>query len=255
MRQRLRSVSMAVCLVTLTWTLAAATLATASPVPGRIQAEDYDAGPIGVAYYDTTPANQGGMYRSDAVDIGNDFPDDGTFEIGWIVAGEWLRYTLEVGQSGSYVLRLRMAQHLAGGRFHIVLDGVSVTPQLASPDTGTYRHWVTLPVATLDLTAGTHTLYLVFDQNGPNGGVMNLNWLELTPRSTSLPGRLQAEDFDAGEGVGYFDSSPGNLLDQYRRSEAVDVGARSRTTTSARRSSTSRRESGCTVRSPRPAST
>ena len=38
----------------------------ASPVhaiPGTIQAEDFDAGGEGVGYHDTTPGNQGGVYR------------------------------------------------------------------------------------------------------------------------------------------------------------------------------------------------
>ncbi len=39
------------------------------PVPGRIQAEDYDLGGEGVAYHDTTPGNSGGAYRHDDVDI------------------------------------------------------------------------------------------------------------------------------------------------------------------------------------------
>jgi N,N-dimethylformamidase beta subunit-like, C-terminal/Carbohydrate binding module (family 6)/F5/8 type C domain len=94
-----------------------------------------------------------------------------------------------------------------------------------SPDTGSYRHWITLPVATLSLGPGTHALRIVFDSNGANGGVMNLNWLELVPRSLTAPGRIQAEDFDpGGEGVGYHDSTAGNINDLYRRSEGVDVG-------------------------------
>src|SRR5689334_23968636 len=38
-------------------------------VPGTIQLENYDTGGEGAAYHDTTPANEGGAYRSDAVDI------------------------------------------------------------------------------------------------------------------------------------------------------------------------------------------
>ena len=39
------------------------------PVPGRIEAEDYDLGGEGVAYHDTTAGNTGGAYRDDDVDI------------------------------------------------------------------------------------------------------------------------------------------------------------------------------------------
>src|SRR5207245_7423153 len=38
-------------------------------VPGTIQAEDFDGGGEGVAYHDTDTSNNGGQYRSTAVDI------------------------------------------------------------------------------------------------------------------------------------------------------------------------------------------
>ncbi len=41
----------------------------AAPVPGRIEAEDYDIGGETIAYHDTTPGNTGGAYRHDDVDI------------------------------------------------------------------------------------------------------------------------------------------------------------------------------------------
>ena len=42
---------------------------TAWPIPGTIEAENYDTGGKFVAYYDTTAGNSGGQYRSDDVDI------------------------------------------------------------------------------------------------------------------------------------------------------------------------------------------
>ena len=42
---------------------------SAQAIPGTIQAEDFDAGANGTAYYDTTSGNSGGRYRSTDVDI------------------------------------------------------------------------------------------------------------------------------------------------------------------------------------------
>lgn len=42
-----------------------------SPVslPGHIKGENYDSGPAGVSYFDTTPGNAGGQFRQGDVDI------------------------------------------------------------------------------------------------------------------------------------------------------------------------------------------
>ena len=48
---------------------APAQVARPIPVPGRIEAEDYDTNGPGISYYDTTPGNSGAAYRNDDVDI------------------------------------------------------------------------------------------------------------------------------------------------------------------------------------------
>ena len=39
------------------------------PVPGRIEAENYDTNGPGISFYDDTAGNSGSVYRSDDVDI------------------------------------------------------------------------------------------------------------------------------------------------------------------------------------------
>ena len=65
--------------------------------PCRIEAENYDYGPNGYAYYDTTPGNSGGAYRSDDVDI-SQMPGGG-YNIGYVADGEWLTYTVNIPES------------------------------------------------------------------------------------------------------------------------------------------------------------
>jgi aryl-phospho-beta-D-glucosidase BglC (GH1 family) len=96
-----------------------------------LAAVDYDLGPNGVAYYDKDSANfrvsdpklQGGnrgrVYRNDGVDIGKQ-------ESGYIVTnferGEWLQYTLQIQQEGSYVISVMPASDKAS----IWIDGKKI---------------------------------------------------------------------------------------------------------------------------------
>ena len=52
----------------------------------RLQAEDY------TWFYDTTPGNTGGSYRSDDVDIQPTSDGGPGFNVGWIDANEWLAF-------------------------------------------------------------------------------------------------------------------------------------------------------------------
>src|SRR5438094_656065 len=55
-----------------------------APIPGTVQAEDFDNGGEGVAYHDTTYGNNGGQYRGGDVDI--EAASGGGFDVGWIAA-------------------------------------------------------------------------------------------------------------------------------------------------------------------------
>src|SRR5262245_10470856 len=76
-------------------------------LPGTIQAEDFDEGAKDVAYSDSTAGNAGKVYRSTDVDI--ELTDDtgGGFNLGWVSAGEWLTYTVNVASAGTYELEAR----------------------------------------------------------------------------------------------------------------------------------------------------
>src|SRR6188768_2631621 len=71
-------------------------------VPGTIQAEDFDDGANGVAYRDTSAGNSGGQYRATDVDIELSSDSGGGYDVGWVSAGEWLNYTVDVAAAGTY---------------------------------------------------------------------------------------------------------------------------------------------------------
>jgi hypothetical protein len=68
---------------------------TVLPVPGTIQAEDFDEGGEGIAYQDSTTGNAGGQYRAGVnVDIGGNSANG--YNVAWATPGEWLEHTVDV---------------------------------------------------------------------------------------------------------------------------------------------------------------
>ena len=65
---------------------------TAAAVPGTIDAENFDDGGEGVAYHNLSTGNSGGRYRAGDVDIEATTDTGGGHNVGWLAAGEWLKY-------------------------------------------------------------------------------------------------------------------------------------------------------------------
>ena len=72
-------------------------------VPGRIEAENFDEGGQGVAYFDTSAGNVYGAYRATDVDIETTLDVDGGFDVAKTKAGEWLQYTVNVAAASSSI--------------------------------------------------------------------------------------------------------------------------------------------------------
>jgi subtilisin family serine protease len=209
---------------------------TAAPIPGLIEAENFDEGGEGVAYHDLSPGNTGGQYRQTDVDITTTSDAGGGFALGYVQGGEWLKYSVSVTATGSYTLSARVASSGAGGTFHVEVDRVDATGPLAVPNTGGWQSWQTISTGAIPLTAGPHVLRVVIDTNGSTGWCGNLNYLRwatasATPPSSTpfggtpapIPGLIEAENFDdGGEGIAYHDQSPGNAGGQYRQTD-VDI--------------------------------
>jgi hypothetical protein len=89
-------------------------------IPGKVEAENYDIGGEGLTSHDIDGVNQGGAnYRpNDGVDIGEHAT--GKYHIGYIAAGEWLEYTIDVRQSATYTMTASVASGgSGGGQFNI----------------------------------------------------------------------------------------------------------------------------------------
>jgi Carbohydrate binding module (family 6)/Polysaccharide lyase len=208
-------------------------LGSAAAVPGTIEAENFDLGGQGVAYNDVAAGNAGGQYRVtedvDIVSTSDSF--GGTYDVNNFQTGEWLLYTIDAQNAGSYDVALRVASTYTTSAFRILIDGVDVTGLVSVPSTGSWSVYQWVPAGTITLTAGQHALKVVAAQE-----YFNLNSIRAAapvvasrPYSgvpTAVPGVFEAENFDlGGEGLAYHDNVAGNAGGQYRPSEDVDIVA------------------------------
>jgi hypothetical protein len=138
------------------------------PIPGYLEAENFDRGGEGVGYHDNTPANQGGKYRpQEGVDL-FDSPDpfDGGSVVSFFENGEWLGYTIDVPRSGDYQIELRVVTFpvFPDSAFHVEVDGVDVTGSIVLPDTGPINNYQWLGMTTIPLAKGKRFLKIVSDR-------------------------------------------------------------------------------------------
>ncbi|GHC56408.1 carbohydrate-binding protein [Roseibacillus persicicus] len=207
---------------------------TAANLPGRVEAENFDDGPAGEAFFDLDPENIGGSYRDSGVDIerSNDIEDG--FSLGWIENSEWTEYTVDV-TPGSYDITARIASaEITPGLIRVLLDDRELGI-ITVQGTADWYLWEDARLPNIEVTeAGSAVLRLEYI-----GGPYNLNWVEFSETSgeggspieqgpflgttPSLPGRIQAEDYDlGGAGVAYQDNDVQNITGAYR-SDGVDI--------------------------------
>ena len=204
------------------------------PLPGVVQAEEFDNHGTQPAYFDTTAGNSLGAFRSTDVDIQN--ASEGGYNLGKTRAGEWLKYTVDVATTGTYRFEARVANIGSGVRFHVEIDGVNRTGPITVPDTGGWQAWQTIGVDGVPLTAGTRVVRVVLETNGTSGGNANYNWFnfvatggasETTPYGGTpapLPGVVQVERYDiSGTAAAFSDSTAGNSGGAFR-TDNVDIG-------------------------------
>ncbi|MBX3176582.1 MAG: carbohydrate-binding protein [Candidatus Hydrogenedentes bacterium] len=145
-------------------------------IPGVVEAEHFDEGPAGVAYFDVDDVNHGADYREPTgVDIEARPDASNKHGIGWIRETEWLIYTVEVKEAGEYVLEIPVASNKPGGTFHIQFDGVDVTGPITIPDTGGWDKLETLKVEGVTLKAGVQRMKLMMDKDGESGGIGDID--------------------------------------------------------------------------------
>ncbi len=153
-------------------------------IPGTLETEHYDDGPAEIAYHDIDAENLGEPYRTDTqVDIEKRPDASNGHGIGWTRTGEWLLYTINITQPGTYDLTIPVASNKEGGTFHLQLNDDPITDPIQIPDTGGWQKLQTITDTTKELPAGTHTLKLSLDTQGPSGSIGDIDYIkfELKP--------------------------------------------------------------------------
>jgi hypothetical protein len=151
-------------------------------IPGVVEAEHYDEGPAGVAYYDVDEKNHGADYREPTqVDIEKRPDASNGHGIGWVREKEWVQYTVEVKAAGDYALEIPVASNKAGGTFHIEFDGTDVSGPITIPDTGGWDKLQTLKLDKVTLKAGKQVMKLVMDKDGESGGIGDIDLVRFIP--------------------------------------------------------------------------
>ncbi len=203
---------------------------TPAPVPGTVQAANYDTGSQGLAYNVASVNGSNNSYRSDGVDLEVCTDTGCGDDIGWTASGQWFKYTVNVATAGTYTVSLRLAAPSAvTDGLHIASSsGANLSGNINVPVTGGWQNWTTV-TANVTLPAGVQTLTI----NQDNGG-WNIHQLTLASSGTStgspyggtpaaVPGTVQAANYDlGGQGVAYNVASVNGSNNSYR-SDGVDL--------------------------------
>ncbi|MBN2806380.1 MAG: carbohydrate-binding protein [Prolixibacteraceae bacterium] len=136
------------------------------PVPGRIEAESYNA--------------MSGIQLEATADF------DGLANVGWFDADDWLQYNVEVPDSGEYFLYIRVAGN-APTSLDVLEDDLSLA-NFSIPSSGGWQNWQTMEQK-LVLNKGKHRLKFYT----PTGS-LNINWIHFNKSPNHAPELIADED-------------------------------------------------------------
>jgi len=142
---------------------------TPAPIPGTVQAENYDTGGQGLAYNVTSTNGTDNGYRSDGIDLEVTSDTGGGVDLGWTSAGQWYKYTVNVQTAGTYNVAFRVANGSTGNaNFHLQnSSGANLTGAVTVAPTGGWQTWTTVN-GSVSLPAGQQILTLWEDTGGFN---------------------------------------------------------------------------------------
>ena len=129
------------------------------PYSTKIEAEDYDT-----------------MSGIQTQDTQNEIPQ--SLNVGWIDAGDWMDYTIDIPNSGTYTINARVATIRSSAEFQFQVNG-TVLNTITMATTGGWQNWTTLSTS-VNLVAGEQTLRIF-----SRGNNFNINWFEITNESIS----------------------------------------------------------------------
>ncbi|MEW6997918.1 carbohydrate-binding protein [Colwelliaceae bacterium BS250] len=103
---------------------------------------------------------------------------DGEQNVGFIDAGDWMEYNVELPEYGCYIVDYRVASDTGSEGFTLSFDGI-LADTVTVPSTGGWQSWKSISSA-LELNAGLQTMRFE-----ALGGQQNINWFEFTQADAS----------------------------------------------------------------------
>jgi len=150
-------------------------------IPGTIELEDFDEGGEGIAYHDLDPENQEKKeppYRKTGVDLEWREAASGKFNLGWTRPGEWLIYTVDIKEAGTYRIDMLVACQGPGGTFRLEFNGVDRTGPITVPDTGGWQYLRPFSHGGVKLVAGRQVMKVVMATGGVSGSIGDIDYFK-----------------------------------------------------------------------------
>ncbi len=160
--------------------------AQAISLPGKMEAENYCA----MNGIQTENCSEGGL------------------NVGWVDAGDWLDFKVNVTTAGEYTVNFRVAAEGFESKSVQLRKGFSVLGTVNFQATGGWQSWSTKSVS-VTLASGIQTLRVYFPSSG-----INVNWIELkknTPPPPNFSQKIEAENNFESFGVQTEACSEGGL--------------------------------------------
>ncbi|MEO0884092.1 MAG: carbohydrate-binding protein, partial [Pseudomonadota bacterium] len=143
-----------------------------------IEPQTFDEGGQGIAYNDSPGRSGGNAFRTET-----DVEVHSNKTIGWIAAGEWLEYTINVGAAGTYDLNFITSSPF-GTSFSASFTQNGATYENATftvPNTGAWTSYAPTSTARVTLQAGTQVLRVSFDNGNLDLGNIQFQPVQATP--------------------------------------------------------------------------
>ena len=147
---------------------------TAALIPGKIEAENYDEGASGMAYYDQSEDNKcddvANYYRKDDVDLKE---IDGGVAVGSFQGDEWMAYTVDVQKAGEYKVTMRLGEGNDSGSLSVEFDESDAKIDVSVKKLGSWGVFEEVKLDNVTLKAGLQTMTI---KN--TGSWIDVDWIK-----------------------------------------------------------------------------
>ena len=149
-------------------------------IPGELEVEEYDLGGEGLAYHDNEAQNIPNAFRTDeGVDLG---AFGAGYILEYVVNGEWIEYTVNVEEGGTYQITAIAASEVSNGIFSITSQQNNASTIFVIPNTGDWNNFQPINAnGSIELEEGSQQIRLSIENINP----FNLNKLIFTLESTT----------------------------------------------------------------------